>query len=435
VKRVIGGTLILALAGSCAAGLLGSERVPAPAPATAAPEIVDRPLLAADMGNDPPVAHVNGKAIPLSQLQKPLMEAYGLEVLLYVVQLDLARQKAQEQHIKYTQADFDAELDRTLKAAFEGAAKEDYPALLEQLLEKKHASRTEFDLVLQTNAIIRKIAEPQVQAQMKDQITDVKLREAFNALYGEKVVVRHIQCANPQEAEQVKARLAAGDKFETLVHTMSRNSLSAPIDGDLPPFSRQTQWWDNDAAKGKVPQGFKDFAFAPGAKVGDYSDTIQADGAYHILKLERRAEPKVVKFEDVKENLRNDLQEQALSQGVVILRNQLAQMARQSLKIDDPILKKQYEDRQEAARKAASAQAEERARQDLMNKIKAANAPGGGAVAPAPIDPKNPSGTPAPGGAGASPATAPPGEQPPATKSAAPANGGSATDAPTTKSK
>ena len=408
MKRVIGGALILALAGGFA-----------------------QSVLAADMANDPPVAHVNGRPILLSQLQKPLMEAYGLEVLTYVVQLDLAKQKAQEQHIKYTDADFSAEMDRTMKAGFEGAAKEDYPALLEQLLEKKHLSRVEFDLVLQTNAIIRKIAEPQVQAQMKDQVTDDKLQETFNAVYGETVFVRHIQCANPQEAEQVKARLAAGEKFETLVHTMSRNGLTAPSDGELPSFSRQSQWWRNDATKGKVPQGFKDFAFAPGAKVGDYSDTIQADGAYHILKLERKVEPKVIKFADVKETLRANLQEQALTQGVVILRNQLAQMARESLKIDEPTLKKQYEDRLEAAKKAASAQAEERVRQDLLNKIKAANTPG--STPAAPTDPKNPSGTPAPGGAAASPATAPPGEQPPATKSAAPANGTSATDAPKSK--
>jgi foldase protein PrsA len=369
----------------------------------------------ADMGNDQVIAHVNGKSITRSQLERPLIEAYGMKILGYVVELELARQEARDQHIDYTQADFDAEFERTMKAGFEGAAKEDYPALLEQLLDKKGVSRVEFDMVVQTNSIIRKIAEPQVKAQMKDQITDEKLRQIFNAQYGETVVVRHIQCANPQEAEQVKARLAAGEKFETLVHTMSRNNITAPLDGELPPFSRQTDSWPND--KGKIPQGFKDFAFGPTTKVGDFSDTIQADGAYHILKLERKAEPKVIKFEDVKETVRADLQEQAIVKGVQILRNQLRQKAQATLKIDEPTLKKQFEERQEAARKAASAQAEERARQDLMNKIKAATAPSAPSL---PNTLKGPSGTPAPGGAGASPATVPPGEQPPATKSAAP---------------
>jgi len=258
------------------------------------------------------------------------------------------------------------------------------------------------------------------------------LWQIFNAQYGEKAVIRHIQCANPQEAEQVKARLAAGERFETLVHTMSRNNRTAPADGELPPFTRQADSWDNNVTKGKIPQGFKDFAFGLTTKVGDYSDTIQADNAYHILKLERKTEPKVIQFKDVKDTLRADLQEQAITKGVQILRNQLLQKAQATLKIEEPTLKKQMEERQEAARKAASAQAEERARQDLMAKIKAATAP---SVPPTPL-PNNlkvPSGTPAPGGAGTSPATAPPGEQPPATKSAAPANGGSATDAPKSK--
>src|SRR3954471_12631628 len=202
-----------------------------------------------------------------------------------------------------------------MKAGFEGAAKEDYPALLDQLLEKKGVSRVEFDMAVQTNSIMRKIAEPQVKAQMKDQVTDEKLRQIFNAQYGEKVVIRHIQCANPQEAEQVKARLAAGERFETLVHTMSRNSRTAPLDGALPPFSRQMDSWPEDMGKGKIPQGFKDFAFGLTTKAGDYSDTIQADNAYHILKLELRVEPKVMKFEAVKENLRADLQEQAIVKG------------------------------------------------------------------------------------------------------------------------
>src|SRR5438874_2448491 len=83
----------------------------------------------------------------------------------------------------------------------------------------------------------------------------------FSALYGENVVVKHIQCANPQEAMQVKTRLAADEKFETLVHSISRNARTAALDGELPPFSRQMDTWGTPW--GKIPQGFKDFAFRP----------------------------------------------------------------------------------------------------------------------------------------------------------------------------
>jgi parvulin-like peptidyl-prolyl isomerase len=277
-------------------------------------------------------------------------------------------------------------------------------------------------MVVQTNAILRKIAEPQVEAQMKEKLTDAKLKEAFNALYGEKVSIRHIQCANPQEAAQVLARLAAGEKFETLVQTMSRNAVTAAQGGELPPFSRQSIYW-SETNKGKIPQSFKDWAF--NAKVGDVSDVIQAENSYHILRLDRKTEPKVVKFEDEKEHLRADLKEQAIQEGVTVLRGQLNQMARESMKIDDPILNKQFEERQAQARKAAAAEAEQRARAAILSHARPATGPAN----PFQSDLKGPSGAPA-GGVGTSPAKAPAGEQPPATKSAAPR----AADAPTSKS-
>jgi foldase protein PrsA len=382
--------------------------------APAASAVVDHPVLVAEVGSDAAVAHVGGKAISRAEFEKNLTEAYGLKVLLYQISLTLAKQKAEEQHVQYTQADFDDELQRTMKQGFGNAPREDYPALLNQLLEKKGVSRVEFDMVVQTNAILRKIAEPQVEAQMKEQFTDAKLKEAFNALYGETVSLRHIQCANPQEAAQVLARLAAGEKFETLVQTMSRNQMTAPLGGELPPFSRQTVYWSGFTPnKGKVPQAFKDWAF--NAKVGDISDTIQADNGYHILRLDRKTEPKAVKFEDEKEHLRADLKEQAILEGVQVLRGQLNQMARQSMKIDDPILKKQFEDRQAEAKKAAAAEAEQRAREAILNHARPATGPSN----PFQSDLQGPSGAPA-GGVGSSPAKAPAGEQPPATKSAAP---------------
>jgi foldase protein PrsA len=380
--------------------------------APAASAVVDHPVLVAEVGSDAAVAHVGNKAISRAEFEKNLIEAYGLKILLYQISLTLARQKAEEQHVQYAQADIDAEFQRTMKRAFESAPKEDYPALLNQLLERKGVSRVEFDMVVQTNAILRKIAEPQVEAQMKDKLTDDRLREAFNAIYGEKVSIRHIQCANPQEAAQVLARLAAGEKFETLVQTMSRNQVTAAQGGELPPFSRQSVYW-SETNHGKIPQSFKDWAF--NAKVGDVSDVIQAENSYHILRLERKTEPKVVKFEDEKEHLRADLKEQAIQEGVTVLRGQLNQMARDSMKIDDPILKKQFDDRQAEARKAAAAEAEERARAAILSHARPATGPSN----PFQSDLKGPSGAPA-GGVGSSPAKVPAGEQPPATKSAAP---------------
>jgi foldase protein PrsA len=370
------------------------------------------------------VATVNGQPVTMDELRKPLIEAYGLKILLYQIQLKTARQVAAEKKIQLTDADFATEYDRTLKQGFGDAPKADYPALLEQLLDKKGVSRAEFDMQLQVNAILRKIAEPE----LKDKITDEKLKEAFNQVYGENVVVRHIQVANAQEAAQAKVRLAAGEKFETLVQTMSRNARTAPLNGELPPFSRNSETWG--AIPGKVPQGFKEWAFS--SKVGDISDPISAEGGYHILKLERRTEPKVVKFDAVKDGLRAQLQEQLVEQGIKELRGKLAVLARQAMDIKEPTLKAQFEKKLAEQTKAAEA---EKARLDLLNKGKTgddAAAPGAQPGSVPRATPLTPSGAPA--GGPASPANAPAGERPPAPKSdAPPAPAPAPSDAPKSK--
>ena len=378
------------------------------------------PVAAVEIPADRPVAMVNGQPITMGELQKPLIEGYGLRVLLFKIQLNLARQKAVEQKVTYTKADVDAEMERTLKAGFQDAAKEDYPALLTQLLERQGVSRAEFEMVIETNTILRRIAEPQ----LKDKINDENLMEMFNAVYGESAVIKHIQCSNALEAQQAKVRLAAGEKWEDIVRTMSRNVRTAALDGELPPFSRQTVNWG--AGWGKVPEGFKAWAFG-GAKVGDVSDPIQADGGYHILKLERRIQPKVVKFEDVREGLRADLYQKLLDQGVNELRNQLGGMVRRAMVIEEPTLRRQYESKLAEQEKAI--RDEDRIRSELKSRIKTAEEaattqpattrPAGGTTQPTTQAAPPAQGAPAPAnpGAAAPPAKAPAGEQPPASKS------------------
>jgi peptidyl-prolyl cis-trans isomerase D len=163
-------------------------------------------------------------------------------------------------------------------------------------------------------------------------INDAALQEAFRELYGETVQVRHIQLANMQEVIEAKRRLAAGEPFAQVAQEMSRNARTANLGGELPPFSRQTSGY---------PQAFKDAAFS--LKEGEVSDAVEAEGAYHLLQLVHRIPPKAVKFEDVKESLRDDLQDRLVQATIKDLRAQIAQDAIKELIIDEPSLKKQYD--------------------------------------------------------------------------------------------
>jgi parvulin-like peptidyl-prolyl isomerase len=275
------------------------------------------------------VARLNQQPITREQLIKPLMEGYGLNMLLNIVQLEYAKLVAQKENVQVAPPDIEHERDLTFAKLFKDADKAEYPQLFNQLLQQQHISRAEFEFVLETNAYLRKLAEPKVAAA----ITEEALQEGFRQLYGETVQVRHIELANMQEVLEAKRRLAAGESFSDVARAMSRNPRTAASGGELPPFSRSADY----------PQAFKDAAFS--LKEGEVSDAVQAGSSFHLIKLEQRVLPKVVKFEDVKESIREELQENAVAQLMQTLRTQFAQEAIKILVVEDPMLKQQYEDK------------------------------------------------------------------------------------------
>jgi parvulin-like peptidyl-prolyl isomerase len=269
----------------------------------------------------------------MGQLQGPLVEAYGLNVLLQLVQLQLAERAAADAGVgPVSEEDVVAERELTLAQMVPDAQKEDYDQVIEQFLSQERISRPEFDIVLRTNANLRKVAK----SLLKGQITDAQLDEAFRMMYGERVKVRHIQAANLQEIQEARRRVEGGEPFDKVAREMSRNERTKALGGELPAFS---------AATAAYPQTFKDAAFA--LKPGEMSDAIQAEGAFHLLKLDQRIPPTAVKFEDVKDSIRTKLQDNAVAATMKQLRTQLGRQALQSMKIEHAALRQQYESKRD----------------------------------------------------------------------------------------
>jgi parvulin-like peptidyl-prolyl isomerase len=341
------------------------------------------------------LARVEGLPITRGMLEKPLMEGYGLNVLLNLMQLKLARQNAAKAHITVTEQDIAAERERTLNRMFKDAnakmqdkldaalAKKNNAAadkIREQIrhdnaeglvayLQNQRVGESEFNILVETLAYLRKTAEPMLVGK----ISDDQLKEAFGALYGEKVKCRHIQLTNLQEVQEAKRRLAAGEPFGKVATEMSRNPSTGPLGGEMRPFSMQMT---------SVPQQFRDTAFK--LQEGEVSDPVEAEGAYHLILLEKRIPPKAVKFEDVKQSLRAELQDRALDATVEQLHRDLAAQTLKGLKIDDPLLERQFQDRQNRN------SAEIHGRQDALKQMKreeqrdAAESKTGPGLSPAP---------------------------------------------------
>jgi parvulin-like peptidyl-prolyl isomerase len=389
-------------------------------------------MLAAAAGPSTPaqdeaVARLPGLVITQKQFLAPLIEAHGLPVLLNVVQLELARQNAQRRGLVVTPADLAAERDRTLELAFgeadnktkdqidaavnrgdtataerlRGELKKDRERALEQVLAQQRTSRPEFELVIQTNAILRKLAEQEMK-----EIPEETVRKAFETEYGATVRVRHIQATSRQDLVQAQERLKKGEPFDAVARAVSRNPRTAPLGGELPQFSLATP---------NVPDNFKQVAFSLGK--GEVSNVIECDGAYHLIKLEEKFAPRAVKFEGVRDSLRVKVREQVLMGMVNGLREQLAEQTRTALKIEDPVLREQFDRKLQDRDKQITDMnkiKEQQARERQLRQQQQA-APG------APIDPKQvlpvpgatPTPTPTPAPAPALAPPAPPAQIPP----------------------
>jgi parvulin-like peptidyl-prolyl isomerase len=278
-----------------------------------------------------------------------MMEAHGLQFMLHLAQLELARQKGTALGLSVTPQDIAAEKLRNQEAAFKDMidleripgsedeknayAQKEYDRMLDKLLEMKGISKPEFALAMETGAWLHKIAELQV----KDKVSDKDVEEAFKIKYGEKVKVRHIELRNMREVADALRRLNdEKQSFDDVAKAMSLDEKTKNFGGSLRPFSRAERLW---------PAEFKDAAFAL-QNPGDLSAPISIGETIHILKLDAKIPPNAaVKLENHKESLRTELYNLMTDMRVKQIRQEIAVEAAQALKIEDPLLRKQYSDR------------------------------------------------------------------------------------------
>lgn len=292
------------------------------------------------------IATVRGDAITRKDLDPVLMEGYGLDVLLKLVQLDLVEQEAARQGIVVTPQDVTAEraiiMDELLRATQEMDSSgqpttepdtltpQQEEQLLDVSLRQQHTSRAEFAVILQIRAYLRKTAEPKVEAKL----TENAIHQEFNVMYGEKVVVHYIVCNNMSEVADALRALRTGQSFEDVARLRSRDRLTAPTGGELPPFTM---------ADNRFPEEFKQVAF--NLKPGEVSDAVQIGNRFYIAKLVDRIPPAHARYEDYRDAVKKQLYDSTVMAAMKAMQGTLGQMAIESLHIRDPMLAQQWADR------------------------------------------------------------------------------------------
>lgn len=108
-----------------------------------------------------------------------------------------------------------------------------------------------------------------------ERLTEVVVSEVPTV--AEQVHARHILVETREEAEEVLARLKAGEDFATVAAEVSQDTSNKDDGGDLGWFAR-----------GSMVPAFEEVAF--GLEPGEFSGVVETSYGFHIIKVEERDE-------------------------------------------------------------------------------------------------------------------------------------------------
>lgn len=129
--------------------------------------------------------------------------------------------------------------------------------------------------------------------------------------------------AAKSKIEEIAAKIAAGDSFESLAQAESNDPLSAEMGGDL-----------GVNEKGVFSPEFEDALYA--LEKGAVSGPVKTEFGYHLIKLIDIVDSKVPSFVEVKEELRADILKQKSEEEYVVQLEQLADISFSSGDLAEP---------------------------------------------------------------------------------------------------
>ena len=309
--------------------------------AAGAPTPAATPASAPTGGEKAVMANVNGQPIYLSELTDILVRDFGMSIAQQLIAGELVRQEAEKNKITLTDDDLAAENDAVLIKALGGLPP---PAQKEKMFEiiktQLGVPKGIWEMVMRRQALLRKLALPQVM------MTEEDIKNEFAAQFGRNVVVRDIQTASMEKAQECLNILESKKPEEidaTFVDLAAKYSfgVTGKQGGLLPPINAKST---------SVAPAIREAALSL-KKIGQLSGMIQVGTSIHVLCLYQVEEPRNVKFEDVKEKLAAIVRDRMAGDIQTQILQKLITDAQKEGRIEivNPILRKQQIEKDKAA--------------------------------------------------------------------------------------
>jgi len=179
-----------------------------------------------------------------------------------------------------------------------------YITAKEKGLEKQDVVKARID-----SATKQIIVQAFLENQFKDAVSEDKLKAEYETKKGqEEVKARHILLATEEEAKEIHKQLTDGADFDKLAKEKSLDKVSAAAGGDLGYFT----------ADRMVPE-FSKAAFS--MSKGDLSEPVKSDFGWHVIKVEDKREKDMPPFEQVKDQLKEEVTNKVVQEYVQDLLN------------------------------------------------------------------------------------------------------------------